>query len=748
MNELVVFDSNHQKAINDCELDYYSKKLATCSSDNTVKIFDVSLSKEPVCVAEMRDHSSAVWKVCWSHPKYGNLLASCSYDKSVIIYKEVQMNKYNIIYVNTEHNSSVNYIEWSPHEYGLHLGCACSDGQISIISYDLVKGSNEEGQWNKYSVKAHLNGTACISWEKTHKNKHMNEGTTGASAVAAVSAAAGAGGGGDHPNTFQLASGGFDNQVIIWMFDNSTKEFHKVYQMKDKPHNSSIKDIAWRPNLNNSTNIIASCSDENIVILWVEDISNKQWRNGQVIQVQDKISKVCWSPNGTILAIACTNENAYLYREGLNGVWEEVCNLADNEKLHAQMEAQENLIDNVGGISEGAGASTMPATTVGNTSTNQVDPYAGSYINNNPGTHSEPPNALNTVTTQMNYGKPLPNNIGVNPVGAPNSSVSTPGMVRGSLNVPQTSNNNTPYGQSVTAPMTPGVMPPPLKNNSTMSQQNVTPNYLIPSHKKTSTSSVTSNVSSYPMGGPPVGAAGLAPPPPPPVAQDQGNAPYGGLNYSPPQVPTQQGGVSAPQFPAIPSPTNIPSVVPMGNKPSIPGPPPPPGGPQQQAQQQAQQVQPHPPYQPHQPPFPGANSSTMNFAKPSSPMPPPQFQGANANKTNFSAQQISPPPPPPPPFGSTPPQQGPPVPKGMNQTNTFSNFNPNVMTPHNAPPPMGTNPPGPHLKNVPPPGNSYPPMNYSHPPPPPPNMMGGDPGAKPTPNAQYGAYPSYNPPPQ
>ncbi|GAB69135.1 WD domain G-beta repeat domain containing protein [Plasmodium cynomolgi strain B] len=441
MNELVVFDSNHQKAINDCELDYYSKKLATCSSDNTVKIFDVSLSKEPVCVAEMRDHSSAVWKVCWSHPKYGSLLASCSYDKSVIIYKEVHMNKYDIIYVNNEHNSSVNYIEWSPHEYGLHLGCACSDGNISIISYDLTKGSTGEGQWNKYSVKAHLNGTACISWEKTHKNKHMNEGTAGAPAVATAPSSSG-GGGDHHANAFQLASGGFDNQVIIWLFDNSTKEFHKVYQMKDKPHNSSIKDIAWRPNLNNSTNIIASCSDENIVILWVEDISNNQWRNGQVIKVKDRISKVCWSPNGTILAIACTNENAYLYREGLDGVWEEACNLADNEKLHAQMEAQENISDNVGGIS--AGGAAMSATPMGNVPTNQVDPYTGSY-SNNPGTHNEPPNAVNPVMAQTNYGKPFPNSMGINPVGAPNSSVSAPGMVRGGLNTAQASNSNNPY---------------------------------------------------------------------------------------------------------------------------------------------------------------------------------------------------------------------------------------------------------------------------------------------------------------
>ncbi|SPJ11504.1 protein transport protein SEC13 [Plasmodium sp. DRC-Itaito] len=343
MNELIVFDTYHGRSINDCELDYYSKKLATCSSDNTVKIFDVSVSKEPVCVAELKDHSSAVWKVCWSHPKYGSLLASCSFDKNVIIYKEVNINKYEMIYINNEHMSSVNYIEWSPHEYGLHLGCASSDGTISILSYYMNKSSNE-GYWNKYSMKAHLNGVACISWEKPYNNillmnKNLNDNNNNNNNNNNSN------NNNDVINSFKLVSGGFDNQVIIWMFDNNTKEFQKIYQMNDKPHKSGIKDVAWKPNLNNSANIIASCSDEKIVILWIEDVTNNVWKNGQIIKVNYNIHKISWSPNGTILAIACSDDNAYLYKENAEGIWEEVCNLTE-ENNNIQDDNSMNMTNN------------------------------------------------------------------------------------------------------------------------------------------------------------------------------------------------------------------------------------------------------------------------------------------------------------------------------------------------------------------------------------------------------------------
>ena len=38
---LAQFESGHADMVHDAEFDYYGKRLATCSSDRTIKIFDV-----------------------------------------------------------------------------------------------------------------------------------------------------------------------------------------------------------------------------------------------------------------------------------------------------------------------------------------------------------------------------------------------------------------------------------------------------------------------------------------------------------------------------------------------------------------------------------------------------------------------------------------------------------------------------------------------------------------------------------
>ncbi|CRG96944.1 protein transport protein SEC13, putative [Plasmodium gallinaceum] len=747
MNELIVFDTNHSKSINDCELDYYSKKLATCSSDNTVKIFDVSLSKDPVCIAEIKDHNSAVWKVCWSHPKFGSLLASCSYDKSVIIYKEVSINKYEMIYFNNEHKSSVNYIEWSPHEYGLHLGCASSDGHISIISYSMNKDPNE-GHWNKNSIKAHLNGTTCLSWEKPYNslsnNKNLNDT--------------------DFINSFKLVSGGYDNQVIIWMFDNNTKEFHKIFQMNDKPHNSAIKDVSWRPNINNSTNIIASCSEEKIVILWVEDVSNNRWKNGQVIKLKHKIHKISWSPNGTILAIACSDENAYLYKENMEGIWEEICNLNDDNSLSDSFNLpnetnknnfpinQENIsltnntqFDeyNTSYMNENSNISSINMN-YPNKGININNMHQLNYQNNNSFNSSSQENyGANTNSLNLQYGNsrtqenmnlnssiqvnPIQNSAAQNNLKKNNPMQNNPIQNNPTQNISSVHQNNL-YGQtsSPTVPLNPNIHN--FKNNA--NQQNSSQSYLMTQNKKNSTS-VASNINSFQMGIPP------PPPPPPPSSQ---NSPYGNSNFSSQQLPNSssnsyQPNSTSPYFaPPPPALTTAGTTNPMINKPNF--------SPSSQISTNftSPQLSTFPKAATssvQHPSFSTINTNKTNFTPPSqitnlpnssNSMQPPQFQNINSNKTNFSAQ---PPPPPPPPFPSTSTSQT--NVKGINKKNSFSNFNSNVNQ-TNIP---TTNSAMQPTKNM---NANYPQMGY-HPPPPPPMNAVNETIVKPT--NQF-TYPNYN----
>ena len=133
-SQVSTIDTQHEDMIHDCQFDYYARKLASCSSDKSIRIFDVVGDVyHPVSV--ITGHEGPVWQISWAHPKFGVLLASCSYDGSVLIHREAPQNVWNVIYSHKCHESSVNSIAWAPHEYGLILACASSDGKVSILEY-------------------------------------------------------------------------------------------------------------------------------------------------------------------------------------------------------------------------------------------------------------------------------------------------------------------------------------------------------------------------------------------------------------------------------------------------------------------------------------------------------------------------------------------------------------------------------------------------------------------------------------
>ena len=93
------FDTQHEDMIHDAQLDYYGKRLATCSSDKTIRIIEDQNN------IVLRGHQGPVWQVSWSHPKYGTILASCSYDAKVFIWKETN-GTFNKIKEHAVHTSS------------------------------------------------------------------------------------------------------------------------------------------------------------------------------------------------------------------------------------------------------------------------------------------------------------------------------------------------------------------------------------------------------------------------------------------------------------------------------------------------------------------------------------------------------------------------------------------------------------------------------------------------------------------
>jgi protein transport protein SEC13 len=97
-------DTGHEDMVHDAKMDYCGLRLATCSSDMSVKVYDVRNGSQTL-VADLRGHEGPVWQVAWAHPKFGSLLASCSYDRKVIIWKETN-DKWIKFYEYSNHESS------------------------------------------------------------------------------------------------------------------------------------------------------------------------------------------------------------------------------------------------------------------------------------------------------------------------------------------------------------------------------------------------------------------------------------------------------------------------------------------------------------------------------------------------------------------------------------------------------------------------------------------------------------------
>jgi WD40 repeat protein len=82
------FATKHEDLIHDVSYDYFGKRLATCSSDRVIRVWDLDDRQEWRCSGEWTAHNGSIWKVHWAAPEYGQILASCSFDRTVCIWEE------------------------------------------------------------------------------------------------------------------------------------------------------------------------------------------------------------------------------------------------------------------------------------------------------------------------------------------------------------------------------------------------------------------------------------------------------------------------------------------------------------------------------------------------------------------------------------------------------------------------------------------------------------------------------------
>ncbi|KAF6159828.1 hypothetical protein GIB67_032912 [Kingdonia uniflora] len=279
-----------QSELHDVVMDYYGKRIATASSDSTIKIISVGSSNSPSKhLATLSGHQGPVWQVAWAHPKFGSVLASCGYDGRVVIWREGNANEWSQAYVLGDHKGSVNSIAWGNHELGLCLACGSSDGDISVFTL------MDDGNWGTAKIdRAHPVGVTSVSW---------------APSMALLGS----------EGVRKLVSGGCDSTVKVWKLSNGvwTREGGALTM-----HSDWVRDVAWSPSLGKS--IIASASQDGTVVIWSLKKDGDKWEGKVLNDFKTTAWRVSWSLVGNTLAVADGSNNVTLWEEAVDGEWKQV----------------------------------------------------------------------------------------------------------------------------------------------------------------------------------------------------------------------------------------------------------------------------------------------------------------------------------------------------------------------------------------------------------------------------------------
>lgn len=329
-NEPIIIDTQHDDMVHDAQMDYYGCKLATSSSDRTVKIYDVA-GDSYTHTATLQGHGGPVWQVSWAHPKFGVVLASCSFDGSVLLHRESRPRDWTLVHAARQlHESSVNSVAFCPHEYGLICAAASSDGRVSILTHQ------EDDSWTVTYIDDNSLGVNAVSWAPFQigtTNTNDNDDDT--------------------QSSLQLVTAGCDNKIRFYTqtstsatnssgidADNNNNgasgssggwvEQVDVVNTSELSHTDWVRDVAWAQSILPNVNIVASCSEDCTVIIWKQQAgSTSMWEPTLLHTFDQPVWRVSWSVTGSILAVSSGENSVTLWKAGLDGIYSQVSQVED-----------------------------------------------------------------------------------------------------------------------------------------------------------------------------------------------------------------------------------------------------------------------------------------------------------------------------------------------------------------------------------------------------------------------------------
>ncbi|XP_067402161.1 centrosomal protein of 192 kDa [Emydura macquarii macquarii] len=286
--------ADHRDLIHDVSFDFHGRRMATCSSDQSVKVWDKSENGDWHCTASWKTHSGSVWRVTWAHPEFGQVLASCSFDRTAVVWEEI-VGESNDKLRGQSHwvkrttlvdsRTSVTDVKFAPKHMGLMLATCSADGVVRIYEAPDVMNLSQWSLQHEISCKL---SCSCISWNPSSSRAH--------SPMIAV---------GSDDNSPNILA-----KVQIYEYNENTRKYAKAETLMTVT--DPVHDIAFAPNLGRSFHILAVATKD-VRIFTLKPVRKELTSSGgltkfeiQIVAQFDnhnsQVWRVSWNITGTVLA--------------------------------------------------------------------------------------------------------------------------------------------------------------------------------------------------------------------------------------------------------------------------------------------------------------------------------------------------------------------------------------------------------------------------------------------------------------
>jgi len=310
--------------------DYFGRRVATCSSDGMIRVFNEAGKK----TAEWRAHYGSIWRIQWAHPEFGQVLASCSFDRKVCIWEESadtedptpqpRQGGWRLAAELQHSRDSMHDVQFAPRGLGLWLASCGADRMVRLHEAPDVMDLGSWDMAHEFEAEAARAGERpcspqCLAW-----NPSAHEGMT-------------------------LAIGMADGGVYLWSLNEHLGSWTRVLVLNSPrgaepsplPASDCVRDLSWAPDVGRSHHVLAIASRNRSVKIW--ELRRTQSSEGPaptaeseeaaVIEVQwggecawelahdSQVWRVEWNACGSMLAAGVDDGHVHVYTRDGQGGW-------------------------------------------------------------------------------------------------------------------------------------------------------------------------------------------------------------------------------------------------------------------------------------------------------------------------------------------------------------------------------------------------------------------------------------------